>query len=217
MAAEILALWRHGGIADHRLRDEVLWATREHDNGWREADACPLPNDDRGLVDFAAVPDTLRQQIWLRGTTRYVNQRPLESLLILKHNRDLHEQHRGQPDWIEFFQQLDELHEQLRESQTDWQDICSLYPHLQRVDTVSLALCQELESAQLPGDYALHRISETGAEVSTFRLTPFPFAGATRFRIAVRWLPKKHWSSSAELTSALARSHWKNHEFLLQP
>ena len=40
-AAELLSLWRLDGFPDHPRRDDILFAVREHDNGWREEDAVP--------------------------------------------------------------------------------------------------------------------------------------------------------------------------------
>ena len=40
-AAELLSLWRADGLPEHPRREQLLFAVREHDNGWREADAAP--------------------------------------------------------------------------------------------------------------------------------------------------------------------------------
>src|SRR5262249_53740757 len=41
LSGELLSLWRADGLPAHPRRAETLFAGREHDNGWREADAAP--------------------------------------------------------------------------------------------------------------------------------------------------------------------------------
>ncbi|HEX2162583.1 MAG TPA: DUF3891 family protein, partial [Thermoanaerobaculia bacterium] len=43
-AGELVALWRAHGVPEHPRRDDLLFAVREHDNGWREEDAAPSWN-----------------------------------------------------------------------------------------------------------------------------------------------------------------------------
>src|SRR3954465_10111384 len=41
LAGEILSLWRAGGLPDNPRRDDLLFAAREHDNGWPAAAPAP--------------------------------------------------------------------------------------------------------------------------------------------------------------------------------
>ena len=47
-AAELLALWRADGLPDHPRRRRLLFAAREHDNGWRETDSAPFCDREKG-------------------------------------------------------------------------------------------------------------------------------------------------------------------------
>ncbi len=217
LAADLLGLWRYGGIADHPLRQEVLWATREHDNGWRESDASPLPRTDFGIVDFRGIPDPLRQEIWLRGTARSIEQNSLAGALIAQHNLDLHAEQRNDPGWGEFFSELDDWVLELEQDNERLGEIRNLYPHLQRADSLSLALCQSQEFISLPGGYTAQKMLASDSETEVFRVNPFPFAGATRFRVAARWMENQYWQSSTDLVSTLTRCRWKTQQFLLQP
>src|SRR6187401_2294836 len=69
-SAELLSLWR--ALADHPRREELLFAVREHDNGWRETDAAPHWDAEQGRPhDFLSLPRTERIELWQRGTARF--------------------------------------------------------------------------------------------------------------------------------------------------
>src|SRR5947199_5589429 len=107
---ELLALWRADGLPDHPRRADLLFAGREHDNGWREADAAPHCDLERGRPhDFMSIPREERIAIWERGTARFAGSQPYASLLITRHALTLHGDRREQPEWEEFFAYLDEL------------------------------------------------------------------------------------------------------------
>ena len=56
-SGELLSLWRADGLPVHPRREELLFAAREHDNGWREADAAPRWDAARGRPhDFLTLP-----------------------------------------------------------------------------------------------------------------------------------------------------------------
>ncbi len=94
-AFELLRLWRGPELANHPRREDILFAAREHDNGWRELDAAPLWNagaDDADGADaagrphdFRSMPARHRIDLWLRGTERFADSRPYSSLLITLH------------------------------------------------------------------------------------------------------------------------------------
>ena len=48
LSGELLSLWRAGGLPENPRRADLLFAAREHDNGWREADAAPRWDAARG-------------------------------------------------------------------------------------------------------------------------------------------------------------------------
>src|SRR5215213_8305992 len=70
LAAAVMDAWRHP-LPDAPVRDVVLLATREHDNGWYEEDAAPLVDETTGrILDFMTAPDSVRQGIWPRAVER---------------------------------------------------------------------------------------------------------------------------------------------------
>ena len=56
-SGELISLWRADGLPEHPRRADLLFAVREHDNGWREADAAPRWDPERGRPhDFITLP-----------------------------------------------------------------------------------------------------------------------------------------------------------------
>lgn len=201
-AAELLALRRHDGLKDHPRREEILFAVREHDNGWREADAVPRiePSSHRPL-DFRDCPTGLRHEIWERGVERYVEQRPYASLLIVEHALALHRDRTG-PEWKDFLDRLRVLQEDLAErsgcQEGGWQDD---YRFLAWADASALAALGVWPQFDLP----LGRGEERSG---TLRLDPFPLAGATHFEVACRWIPDRTYTDVPNLAQTLAESRW---------
>src|SRR3954471_10118548 len=100
-SGELLTLWRSDGLPDHPRRAEILFAGREHDNGWREADAAPRWNAEApggGLPhDFISMPRPERIEIWERGTARFAGSHPYAAQLITRHALTLHRDRRHDP------------------------------------------------------------------------------------------------------------------------
>src|SRR6185436_12277599 len=88
-AADLLSLWPE--LAGHPRRDDLLFATREHDNGWREADAAPRWDAGQGRPhDFLSLPEPERALLWRRGIGRFRASRPGAALLVAHHAAVLH-------------------------------------------------------------------------------------------------------------------------------
>ncbi|KAB2958267.1 MAG: DUF3891 family protein, partial [Thermoanaerobaculia bacterium] len=86
LAADLLALLRLPGLADHPRRAELLAAVADHDNGWWESDAAPRVEAARGRpLDFLSIPLDLRLEIWRRGIERFAAERPWGSALVAAH------------------------------------------------------------------------------------------------------------------------------------
>src|SRR5438552_1862065 len=64
LADTIMSDWQLGGLADHPQRGAILFATHEHDSGWREADSRPSVDEESGRVlDFVNASLEIRQGI----------------------------------------------------------------------------------------------------------------------------------------------------------
>lgn len=212
-AAELLSLWRSDALPEHPRRQEILFATREHDNGWREADAAPHLDHGTGRPhDFMSMPAAERCEIWRRGVRRHAGERPYAALLITHHARHLHRDRQGEAAYAELFEELDALYRELaEETGADIATVEGDYRFLELADLLSLMVCNRWRE-----DADLHGVSGR-YEDGTLTLSPFPLAGATRFRIPVRHIPDRPYASATELAVELATARWGRETVRVSP
>jgi len=214
-SGELLGLWRTDGLPDHPRRAEILFAGREHDNGWREADAAPrwdagAPGGGRPH-DFISMPRAERIAIWERGTARFAGSHPYAALLITRHAQTLHHDHRGDPDpdWRDFFAYLDELESGLFTADAiggrgvTAAEVTADYRFVDLADLASLAVC-----AQWDEPFERHGLRGFFRD-GTLHLDPFPLAGATAFDIPCRRIPGRPYRGDADLGGELAAARWE--------
>ncbi|HWM92371.1 MAG TPA: DUF3891 family protein [Thermoanaerobaculia bacterium] len=206
-AAELLSLWRTDGLPDHPRRAELLFAVREHDNGWRETDAAPHWDAERGRPhDFLSLPRQERMEIWQRGTARFAGEHPYASLLVTRHALQLHRE-RQEEEWQPFLDYLGELYQGLVEATgAGAEEVEADYRWLDLTDLISLAVCN-----RWPEPFERHGVRgrfQAGAD-NTLHLDPFPLAGATAFRIPVRRIPGRAYRGDADLGGELAAARWE--------
>lgn len=242
LAGEVLALWRAGGLPGHPRREELLFAAREHDNGWREADSAPRADPESGRpLGFTEVPPEVRIELWLRGARRHAERRPWAALLITHHALALHRDRRGEEPWDEeLFTPLDELYEELLERiggdpgearihpecspgkagadlERTRAEVAADYRFLDLSDALSLAACAGWTE---PGERAGHRwrFRPGGREVAgELEFGPFPLAGATTFRVPCRTIPDRRYHGDADLGGELAEARWATMKLRLAP
>lgn len=201
-AAELLSLWRTQGLPEHPRRQQLLFAVREHDNGWREADSAPRvdPTTEKPF-DFTTYPESGRLVIWRRGILRFVDQQPYSTLLIAEHAEAIHQPLNA--DWQDLFDRLEPLRQGwLDRVATDLSEVKADYRHLETADAISLAFCTRRE-ASWEGESLTARV--VGEVV---HLDPFPLAGTTTFQIPVRRIPNRPYATDSGVGSALARARW---------
>ncbi|HKH49488.1 MAG TPA: DUF3891 family protein [Thermoanaerobaculia bacterium] len=203
-AAELLSLWRAEGVPEHPRRAALLFAVREHDNGWREADAAPRWDPERRRPhDFLTMPRPARIEVWERGVSRFAGEHPSAALLITRHARRLHRDRRGAERWQELLETLDELERGLAEATgATEEEIAADDRLLDRSDTLSLAACSAWTDP-----FELHGVRARLHEGS-LRLDPFPLAGATTFRIPCRRIAARDYGGDAALGGEFAAARW---------
>jgi len=228
LAGEVLSLWRADGVPEHPRRDELLFAVREHDNGWREADSAPRVDPETGRPhDFISLPTAARIELWLRGAGRYAGRRPWAALLVTRHALALHAGRRGEEYWDEaLFEPLDELYGALLEGTGATEEgVEADYRWLDLADALSLAACSRWET---PRERRGHRFryrpaaagggaERPGAVAGELELDPFPLAGATTFRVPCRRLPDRRYRGDADLGGELATARWEEVKVRLKP
>lgn len=210
-AAELLSLWR--ALADHPRRAELLFAVREHDNGWRETDAAPHWDAERGRPhDFLSLPRGERIELWQRGTARFAGEHPYASLLIARHAARIHQERSGE-EWRAFREHLDELCRGLAEATGATEEqVEADYRWLDLADLISLAVCNRWSEP-----FARHGVRGEPGGDGTLRLEPFPLAGATAFRIPCRRIPARAYRGDADLGGELAAARWEELPVRLAP
>ncbi len=203
-AGELLALWRADGLPYHPRRDDLLFAAREHDNGWREADAAPRWDAARGRPhDFTSLPVRDRREVWERGTARYAAGRPYAALLITRHARQLFAERRGDPEWERLLAVLDDLEaELLAATGAAAEELAGDYRWVDLTDLASLAACNRWRDP-----FRRHGVAGRVAD-GALALDPFPLAGATTFTVPCRRIPRRAYAGDADLGGELAAARW---------
>jgi hypothetical protein len=205
LASELLSLWRAGGLPEHPRRGELLFAVREHDNGWREADAAPRVDPGTGRpCAFLSFPLPARFEVWERGIDRFAAERPHTAMLIARHGFELHRSRRDDPAWTEFLTGLEERYrELLAAAGISGEETDADYTFLDLADALSLAACNRWGQRFRRGGV------EAELEGNSLRLDPFPLAGTTTFRVPCRWIPDRRYAGDADLAVELARTRWE--------
>jgi hypothetical protein len=225
-AGEILALWREDGLPANLRRAEVIFAGREHDNGWREADAAPRCDGAGQPIDFAAMPAAERMAIWDRGTERFRRQRPYATLLIVRHARELHRERRREERWRDFLHRLAIAERRLRQDlRVSGKTVTADYRFVAAADRIALAVCAgwggNFKAGDLRGRVEPPEAAEAAGAKSTglwtVRLAPLPLAGATTFQVRMRRIPRRRYRGDADLGSELAAARWQEMTVRLAP
>jgi hypothetical protein len=206
LAGEILSLWRAGGLPDNPRRDDLLFAAREHDNGWREADAAPRWDAERGRPhDFLTLPARERIEVWERGVCRFAAERPYASLLIARHALNLFGGRRGEEGWDRLLDFLEDFERDLlEETGAEPETLEEDYRWIDLADQISLAACAQWREPA--GRQGVRIVPADGGAVG---LDPFPLAGATTFRVACRRIPARTYRGDADLGGELAAARWE--------
>jgi hypothetical protein len=214
LSGELLSLWRAGGLPDHPRRADLLFAAREHDNGWREADAAPRWDAGRGLPhDFLSLPRRERIEIWERGPCRFAAERPYAALLIARHALGLFRNRRGEEDWDRLLDFLEDFAAGLlAETGAAREELEADYPLIDLADLISLTACTR--RSEPAGRYGT-RIEPL--EDGELCLEPFPLAGATTFRVPCRRIPRRDYRGDADLGGELATARWEEMSVRIAP
>jgi hypothetical protein len=234
-SGELLSLWRDDGLPVAPRRDDIVFAGREHDNGWREADSAPRVDAESGEpFGFLSLPAPDRIEIWRRGIQRYRERRPYAALLIHQHAIALHQafwspgrataatrepagadsRQNGAGD--EYAELLDEVRASrdrlLQECGIDEATLLADYPLIQLTDAVSLVACRCFTGKREGDDGPTRPLGRAGRrfwrENGDVVIDPLPLAGATRFRIPCRRIERRRYESDTDLGTALARARW---------
>jgi hypothetical protein len=185
----------------HPRRDAILFAAREHDNGWREEDATGHIDSTSGApLDFIHVPAAVKHQIWPRAIARVGQSRPYEAALIAEHALTVHGHMRREPGWSGFFETLASLREAMLARGGGRDTIEADYRFVQTADRLSLIFCNAWRDA-----YDLPIGGGTILKGDTLEISAAGFAGVRLpFAIEARRISRGPYATAAEFTAALA-------------
>jgi hypothetical protein len=207
-SGELLSLWRGDGLPANPRRRDIVFAAREHDNGWREADAAPRVDPAIGEpYGFLSLPAAHRNEIWRRGVARHRRERPYAALLIHQHAIELHRSFGAAGEHDQLVAEVQASRDRLlEETGIDASTLSADYPLIQLADALSLAACRCFPGERERGGRRFVR--EDGDLV----IDPLPLAGATRFRIPCRRLARRRYGGDADFAGALGRARWETIE-----
>lgn len=205
LSGELVSLWATDGLPEHPRRRELLFAAREHDNGWRETDSAPFHDPATGRPhDFTTLGGEERRRIWRRGTTRYAEREPYAALLVIRHALALHHDRRGEAEWSDVFGEWRELEEELTEASGATEtEVAADYQWIELTDLLSLAFCAGW--TRTPERHGF-RAAVRGDELS---IDPFPLAGKTTLKVRCREIPDRRYAGDSDLGAELAAARWR--------
>ncbi len=200
LAARLIAAWRRGGFPQSPRHDEILFATRRHDDGWIDEDAAPLVDPASGdLLDYVQAPDDVRRGIWPRGV-EHLSAFPYAAALVAQHALHLFDKYRSDPGWQGFFEQMVRLRAAnlAAAAPRTEDDLRGDYFFVRMADLLSLQFCDDWREPQRHGDF------ESCWDGARLTITPDPFEGASvPMTVSARRLPKT-WFDVGAAAAAFA-------------
>jgi hypothetical protein len=193
LAERLIAAWQQGDLKDSPRRDEILFATRRHDDGWIDEDAAPLVDrESGGLLDYVHAPDDVRRRIWPRGVER-LSPFPYAAALVAQHALHLFEKYCADPEWSAFFDRMERLRvANLAAAPWTEEDLRRDYFFVRMADLLSLQFCDDWREPQRFGDF------ESCWDGTRLTVTPDPFGGSTvSMTITARRLPNLRFDARA--------------------
>lgn len=199
LSAHIMRHWIRDGLPDSPRREDILLATAEHDNGWREVDATPLVDEATGeLLDFIRTPDETKRRVWPRGVERLAAT-PYAAALVAQHAIHVYARFRATVAWGPFFADMEARRDQhLAAATATFETLSHDYAFVRLGDLISLVFCNAWTEPETDEFGYVIRLMDAQVTVS-----PDPFEGRpVPIEIAVRQLPNRPFASAADAAAA---------------
>jgi hypothetical protein len=207
LARDIVAAIRSEPALSTPARETVLFATREHDNGWIEVDAEPTIDPATGRpCDFISGSAAVKHELWPRGIRRAARSNPRAGALVAQHAITVYAYRASEPEWQSFFGPItairDELLEQVGAAHGPAREAFDLEYRCVRIgDWFSLQFCNGWAAPQETFGYTA-TLQDTSLVIA-----PDPFAGGSvPLRVMARRIPARRYASDADLRREVARA-----------
>lgn len=217
LAAEVMAMWLGEGFAGRSTREAALFATAQHDIGWREEDETPsLDPATGGPHDFMTLPDRRRQAIWPRGVSRLSRRSTYAAALVAQHALTVCRHYRIEPLWEQFFATMERERDRRYTAEPLEAEgrVGSLDPGgadrlsflqddavVRLGDLLSLSFCNRWDEPTEQDGYTIR------TEGDRVLVAPDPFGGrSVPFSVPARRIPARRHASDAELRDAVTRA-----------
>ncbi len=199
LAGAIMTRWQADGLPTSPQRDEILLATRAHDDGWSGVDARPLVDPGSGQVlDFVHAPVSLRQALWPRAVER-LSSRPYAAALVAEHALQVYHGAPTDPVWDAFFARMREIRDGYLavSSPLEYADLTRDYFFVRMGDLLSLMFCGQWADPLRGDSYTLW------LRDNRLTISPDPFAGeSVGLHVLARRLPNRAYHSQSDASTA---------------
>jgi len=226
LSGDIMTFWGNKEFSRLESYDEVLFAIRGHDNGWKEWDSSPRINPvNQYPMNFLEMTSSDQADIWRRCFKRHSVEHPYASALIALHFGKLNEKSLNKnsnnmakslhSEIIDFVSNMLKINASDLNLSSLPKDVQVNLGLVQVGDIVSLALCHgwssnEIKYVPLNYDSSLTTLSLESSDGSNFTIRPYPFAEPSlRFQINGRRLNQKKFSEDFEFRQLLADSKYE--------
>ena len=224
LSGQVMTHWGNDEFSKPEPCDEVLFALKEHDSGWREWDSLPKINPETGYpANFTEMSISDQCEIWSRCYKPYAAAHPYASCLIALHFSKFNQSNiRKDPD----NEQAKSLGLSIKKFVAEKlnigisnaglenipDDVRTNLKLLQIGDIISLTLCHGWRSIEITEAPFGYNGSETTLKVESqdgfnYKIAPYPFhESGLKFNIKVKELDKKSFPDDRELRATLKAS-----------
>lgn len=202
LAARLMSHWQVNHFPESSRKTSILYATRQHDNGWAEIDEDLVVDGATGqLLDFVALPDALKRDTAWRGIERLASD-PYAAALVAQHRLHVYRRYAEQPDWLTFFASVTAARDTYLRAAgpVSLDELLRDYRFVRAGDLASLAFCNNWTDVDSDGCGYAMRLQGTSLVV-----TPDPFEGRTiAIEIDAREIDHQSFASAEDARRVVA-------------
>jgi hypothetical protein len=218
LAGNLMERWGNETFSSPLPREEVLFAVREHDCGWKEWDSAPKINPENGYpANFMEMESSDQTDIWRRSFESHAEEHPYASALIALHFARFNRKLLLRDPTDRYAASLEGEIGRFVSGRlgADVSETGSIPPAvkvnlrlLQVGDIISLALChgwESMEIADVPINYegGSVRLALESDDGFNFTVSPYPFSGSSmELKMQALRLGRMSYPDNGDLRSA---------------